>query len=83
MRKGIIITASILLTAGLLIFIGGLLLGGGMKPMQFETKTYPVTEPVADIRLDTHRTDILILPSPGSRRSLSQLIASSRQLASG
>ncbi len=64
MRKGIIITASILLAAGLLIFIGGLLLGGGLKPMQFETKTYPVTEPVADIRLDTHRTDILILPSP-------------------
>ena len=39
MRKGIIITASILLAAGLLIFIGGFLLGGGMKPMQFETKT--------------------------------------------
>jgi hypothetical protein len=64
MKKAMIIIASILLGAGLLIFIGGLLLGGGLKPVQFETKTYPVTEPVTGIRLDTHKTDVLILPSP-------------------
>ena len=63
MKKAAVITAGILLGAGLLIFIGGLIMGGGLKPIRFETKTYPVDEPFTDIRMDTQITDILILPS--------------------
>lgn len=64
MRKGAIITAVILIAAGLLIAVGGLAAGGSFKPMEYETKTYPVSEPVTGICLKTQITDVQLMPSP-------------------
>ena len=63
MKKGAIITAIVLLSAGLLIFVGGLFMGGSFRPVEAETKTYPVTEPFTDIHIETHETDIVFLLS--------------------
>lgn len=63
MKKGAIITAIILLTLGLLLFVVGLSAGGSLKPITYETKTYPVAESFTNIRIDTHDADIRIAPS--------------------
>lgn len=63
MKKGAIITAIVLLSAGLLIFVGGLFMGGSFRPVEAETKTYPVTEPFTDIHIETQETDIVFLLS--------------------
>ena len=63
MKKGAIITAIILISAGILIFVGGLFAGGGLKPLQYETKSYSVADPFTGICIDTHEMDIQLIPS--------------------
>lgn len=67
MKKGAIITASVLLGVGLLIFVGGLFAGGSLPPMKYEATRFSVSEPFTDIRIDTHEMNIeLILSDDGT-----------------
>ena len=58
MKKGIVITAVILISVGLFLFVGALVFGGGLKPVPYETKTYPVNETFSDICIRSDEADI-------------------------